>query len=399
MHKDTCWPALWPGFYVAHSYVQADSAQLRLLAHRTQLRCGSCLSRVNSVHEYTERKVRELPLAGRALTLQVQLQRVNCPHCGPCLQYVRWLDRFSRITRAMAQAVADCCARMPIKHVAQMFGLHWDTVRQIDKRRLQEVIGELPTPQPTRLVMDEFALHKGHRYATVILDADTRRVLYIAKERSRKAIRPFFQALGPEGCRRIEAVAMDMNTAFDLEVRHWCPKARIVYDLFHVVAKYGREVISRVRVDVANALRHDKPGRKVVKRAHWLLLRNADNLKDSEQVRLQEVLQANEALMTVYVLKQTLKSLWDAPDPWEWRRRWNQWLRHCKESAIACLQQFAHRLRKYWPGIVARVRWPMHTGQLEGINNRIKVIKRMAYGYRDTDYFFLKIKAAFPGNP
>ena len=399
MHQDTCWPTLWPGFYVADSYIQADTAQLRLLPDRAQLRCGSCLTRVNSVHEYTERKVRDLPLVGRILTLQVQLLRVNCPHCGPCLQHVRWLGRFSRITDAMAQTVASCCSRMPIKHVAQMFGLHWSTVRQIDKRHLQEVVRELPAPQPTRLVMDEFALHKGHRYATVILDADTRRVLYIAKDRSRKAIRPFFQALGPQGCRRIEAVAMDMNTAFDLEVRHWCPKARIVYDLFHVVAKYGREVISRVRVDAANALRHDKPGRKVVKQAHWLLLRNADNLKDSEQVRLQEVLQANEVLMTVYVLKQTLKSLWDAPDPWEWRRRWNQWLSHCKESAIVCLQQFAARLRKYWRGILARVRWPMHTGQLEGINNRIKVIKRMAYGYRDTDYFFLKIKAAFPGNP
>lgn len=209
MHKDTRWPTLWPGFYVADAYVQADTAQLRLLAHRTQLRCGSCLSRVNSVHEYTERKVRDLPLVGRALTLQVQLLRVNCPHCGPCLQYVRWLGRFSRITKAMTQAVADCCARMPTKHVAQMFGLHWATVRQIDKRRLQEVISELPAAQPIRLVMDEFALHKGHRYATVILDADTRRVLYIAKERIRKAIRPFFQALGPQGCRRIEAVAME----------------------------------------------------------------------------------------------------------------------------------------------------------------------------------------------
>ena len=287
---------------------------------------------------------------------------------------------------------------MPIKHVAQMFCLHWSTVQQLDKRSLAGLMSQLPQPQPTHLVMDEFALHKGHRYASVILDADTRRVLYIAKDRSREAIRPFFEALGEAGCRRIQAVAMDMNTAFDLEVRHWCPRARIVYDLFHVIAKYGREVISRVRVDTANALRNDKPARRVVKQAHWLLLRNADNLKDSEQVTLQEVLEANEALMTVYVLKQSLKSLWTAHDPWQWRRRWKQWLAHCAQSGIECLQLFANRLRKYWPGILARVRWPMHTGQLEGINNRIKVIKRMAYGYRDVEYFFLKIKAAFPGN-
>lgn len=376
MHKDTSWADLWPGFHVTHSHIRSDSALLCLKPDMKQLRCGKCLSRVDAVHERVQRTVRELPLVGRTLTLQVQLFRLDCPHCGRCVQHVRWLERLSRITQGLAQAVAQCCTRMPIQHVAELFGLHWSTVRELDKRRLQGLLCQLPPPDPKRLVMDEFALHKGHRYASVILDADTRRVLYIAKDRSRQAIRPFFHALGDQGCARIQAVAMDMNTAFDLEVQHWC-----------------------VRVDVANALRADKPARRVVKQAHWLLLRNADNLKDSEQVRLHEVLQANSALMTVYVLKQSLKSLWNAPSAWEWRRRWKQWHSHCQESGLACLQQFANRLRKYWRGIVARVRWPMHTGQLEGINNRIKVIKRMAYGYRDTDYFFLKIKAAFPGNP
>jgi hypothetical protein len=127
--------------------------------------------------------------------------------------------------------------------------------------------------------MDEFALFKGHRYASVVLDADTRRVLWIGEGRSRAAVRPFFKELGPEGCARIEAVAMDMNTAYDLEVRQHCPRARVIYDLFHVVAKYGREVIGRVRVDEANRLRHDKPARLVIKQARWLLLRNPENLK------------------------------------------------------------------------------------------------------------------------
>ena len=331
MHKNTGWLAgwlagwldLWPGFHVTDSRITHDSAWLRLEPlTKLPLRCGQCLGLVESVHERVTRNVRDLSLAGRTLTLQVQLLRVNCTSCGHCLQHVRWLDRFARMTRAMAQAVAQCCKRLPIKHVAQMFCLHWSTVQQLDKRSLAGLMSQLPQPQPTHLVMDEFALHKGHRYASVILDADTRRVLYIAKDRSREAIRPFFEALGEAGCRRIQAVAMDMNTAFDLEVRHWCPRARIVYDLFHVIAKYGREVISRVRVDAANALRNDKPARRVVKQAHWLLLRNADNLKDSEQVTLQEVLEANEALMTVYVLKQSLKSLWTAHDPWQWHRRW-----------------------------------------------------------------------------
>ena len=210
----------------------------------------------------------------------------------------------------------------------------------------------------------------------------------------------FRPSLGPEGCARIQAVAMDMNTAFDLEVRRHCKQARIIYDLFHVVAKYGREVIGRVRVDAANQLRHDQPARRVVKQAHWLLLRNPANLKTPAQhVRLHEVLAANQSLMTVYVMKEQMKALWTAPTAWVWRQTWTQWMAYAKQSQIPALMQFARRLKGYWRGIVSRVRWPMHTGQLEGINNKIKVIKRMAYGYRDSEYFFLKIKAAFPGNP
>lgn len=364
------------------------------------LSCSGCERPDLPVHEYCRRRIRDLPMLGRAVHLQVTLRRVACPDCGARMEAVSWLDRHARLTRRLADAASALCARMATTHVAALFGLHWSTVRTLDQRRLTAAVAALPEAAPRRLAMDEFALHKGHRYASVVLDADTRRVLWIGLGRSRAAIRPFFQALGPEGCARIEAVAMDMNTAFDLEVRRHCPNAHVVYDLFHVIAKYGREVISRVRMDAANELRHDKPARRVVKQAHWLLLRNRANLKtQAQQIRLDEVLAANQSLMTVYIMKEQLKSLWTAPTAWAWRTAWSQWMAHAKESRIPSLMHFAKCLRGYWRGILSRVRWAMHTGQLEGINNKIKVIKRMAYGYRDHDYFFLKIRAAFPGNP
>lgn len=395
-----CLP-FWEGFHVSDLQVGPDLVQITLAANPAQpLLCSDCQRAGLPVHEYCRRRVRDLPMLGKAVLLHITLRRVACPDCGSRMESVSWLDRHARLTRRLADTVSMMCARLPTAHVAELFGLHWSTVRTVDRRRLETAVAALPPPQPRRLVMDEFALYKGHRYASVVLDADTRRVLWIGQGRSRAAVRPFFEALGADGCARIEAVAMDMNTAFDLEVRRHCRQARVVYDLFHVVAKYGREVIGRVRVDTANQLRHDKPARRVVKRAHWLLLRNRANLKTpAQRVRLDEVLAANQSLMTVYVMKEQLKALWTAANAWEWRRAWTQWMSHARESRIAALMQFARRLRSYWRGIVSRVRWPMHTGQLEGINNKIKVIKRMAYGYRDSDYFFLKIKAAFPGNP
>lgn len=365
---------------------------------RASLTCGNCGQPCRKIHEHVRRRVRDLPILGYPVILDLVLYRLDCPGCGRCLQHVPWLDRHARLTQRLAQAAAECCTRLPVAHVAEMFGLHWSTVRRLDHQRLESKIAALPVAQPRRLIMDEFALFKGHRYASVILDADTRRILYVAQDRTRQAIRPFFEQLGTAGCARIEAVAMDMNTAFDLEVRAQCPRARVVYDLFHVIAKYGREVISRVRVDAANQLRNNRPARRIVKQAHWLLLRNPISLDHQEQVRLEEVLSANQSIMTTHIMKEGLRSLWTAPGAWEWRRRWKQWHGHAVESGIPALMHFAAVLKPYWRGILARVRWPMHTGQIEGINNRIKVIKRMAYGYRDIDYFFMKIKAAFPGN-
>jgi transposase len=171
-----------------------------------------------------------------------------------------------------------------------------------------------------------------------------------------------------------------------------------VFDLFHVVAKYGREVVDRVRIDEANRWRSHRGMRRMVKGSRWLLLRNAENVPtEGERIRLRELLAANRALFTVYVLKDDLKTLWRYRHVGYAKRFWQQWYSRAIRSRIAPLCVFARRLKVYLPGILAHCQWPLGTSLIEGINNRIKVIKRMAYGFRDEPYFFLKIRAAFPG--
>lgn len=359
--------------------------------------CSGCGQRGSAIHDRTLRRIRDLPVFGDPVELQVPRLRLACPACGPRLERLDWLDAHARVTRRLADSVARLCTVTSVRHAARWHAIDWKTAKALDFRALEQRLGPVDLDGVRRLAMDEFAIQKGHRYATVVVDVERKRVLWVGRGRSRAEIRPFFERLGPERCAQIQAVAMDMNTAYDLEVRQHCPNAKVVYDLFHVVAKYGRDVISRVRVDAANQLRHDQPARRVVKRAHWLLLRNPAHLAEHEAIRLSDVLAANQSLMTAYVMKEQLKALWNAPTAWVWRRAWKQWLRHARESAIPALMHFAKCLRPYWRGILSRVRWPMHTGLLEGINNRIKVIKRIAYGFRDDAYFFLKIRAAFPG--
>ena len=143
---------------------------------------------------------------------------------------------------------------------------------------------------------------------------------------------------------------------------------------------------------------HEKD-HKVIKTARWLLLKNSENVKGNELLRLKELLEANRNLLTVYLLKDDLKQLWRFGRSEEAVVFWEQWHQRAMESGIKPLMIFARRLSGYLHGIINHCRWPLHTGLLEGINNKIKVIKRMAYGFRDHEYFFLKIRAAFPGIP
>lgn len=391
----------WVGYRVSGWRHEVRAAHrwlvLDLVPDTSERICSGCNRSVTAIHDRTLRRIRDLPVFEDPVELCMLRQRLACPRCGPRLEHLDWLEPHSRVTRRLAQSVTRFCAVASVRHAARWHGLDWKTAKAIDFRELERTLGPIDLAGVRLLAMDEFAIQKGHRYATVVVDPERKKVLWIGRGRSRAQVRPFFELLGPERCAQIKAVAMDMNTAYDLEVRMHCPNAEVVYDLFHVVAKYGREVIDRVRVDEANRLRADKPARRVVKTSRWLLLRNRENVPADNAVQLDELLAANRALLTVYLLKDDLKQLWLYRRGGWALRAWKRWKHRAMRSGLQPLRHFARCLEPYLPGILAHCRWPLGTNLVEGINNKIKVIKRVAYGFRDDAYFFLKIRAAFPG--
>lgn len=405
MAQDECIARLggWEGYDYVESWEEQRGKQrwcvIRLEASPRLVRvCSGCDGQVRSIHDSEERRVRDLPIFEVPVELLLPRLRLACEACGPKLEKLGWLEPYARVTSRLAASVARLCKVMSLRHVARYYGLAWTTVKLIDWRHLERELGPVDLSQVRVIAMDEFAIQKGHRYATVVVEPSRKRVLWVGRGRGQEDVRPFFELLGKEGCARLEAVALDMHAAYELELRRHCPNAQIVYDLFHVIAKYGREVIDRVRVDEANRLRHDRPARRLVKGARWLLLRNRENVRaEGDQVRLKELLAANRALFTVYVLRDDLKALWSYRHIGYAERFWQQWYRRAVRSRIEPLKAFAVRLKPYLRGILAHCRWPLGTNLVEGINNTIKVIKRMAYGYRDDAYFFLRIRAAFPG--
>jgi transposase len=392
----------WEGYHlgtVGHPAGTPGIVWIELLPDADRvLICSGCGGVARGVHDTTERWVRDLPMFDAQTHLLVRRCRVRCPTCGPKLEALPWLAPHARVTTRLAESVARLCQVLPIKHVAAYFDLGWDAVKAIDKAYLQRTLGQLDLDGLEQIAMDEVAIRKGHTYATVVVEPRTRRVLWVGHGRGREDVRKFYELIGPGRRAQLKAIAMDMNPGYVEEAKAQCPQARIVFDLFHVVAKYGHEVVDRVRVDAANAVKHDKPARKLIKGSRWLLLRNAANIhKPEDRVKLSELLAANKPLMKAYVLKDDLKRLWEYRHVGYATRAWRSWFGRAMASAVEPIRRFARKLKEHLPGILSHCRYPLNTSVLEGINNKIKVIKRMAYGYRDDAYFFLKIRQAFPG--
>ena len=173
----------------------------------------------------------------------------------------------------------------------------------------------------------------------------------------------------------------------------------IVYDLFHVLANYGRKVIDRVRVDAANQLKGCPTLRKVVKGSRYLLYKRPEDLSENEHTKLADLAKLNAPLLKCYLMGDELRHLWGLGTRPQALALVLDWIYRAAHSRIKPLVAFARNLRNYIDGIVNSSEYLINTSVLEGVNNRIKQIKRRAYGFHDDHYFYLKVKAAFPGLP
>jgi transposase len=358
--------------------------------------CSVCGENSGRVHMHGTRKVRDLNLAHARVDLVVPNRKLRCANCRTIrTEGHSFLGPYRRHTLRLERAVADLCRHLPIKQVAEHFDLSWHAVKEIDKRRLEREVGTPCYDGLRLLAVDEVAVHKGHTYLTTVLDLETGRIVWVGKGRTEATLAGFFEELTPEQRNSIKAVASDMAAGFRNAVEKACPHAALVYDLFHVVAKYSREVVDVVRTEESK--KQNEAGRKLIKGSRYLLLKNAPNLLRSQRKPLRELLAANKNLNTVYVLKDQLKRIWEYKRPAWARKALDQWCALAHASGNPALATFARNLCRHEKGIVNHCRYPIHTGRLEGINNKIKVIKRQAYGFRDDAYFILKIKGAFPG--
>ena len=340
------------------------------------------------------REVRDLSFGEWELYLLYFQVRVNCPDCGIVNEDLDWCERYQRYTRRFSQYVASLCQVLSLSAAARHFGLDWKTVKRMDKEYLNERLNPPDFKKLKVLAVDEIAIKKGHKYATIIIDFEQRRVVWAVKGRSEENFAEFFKLIGPRKCAKIEAFAMDMWKPYINATKKYCKNAEIVFDKFHLVAKMGRAIDKVRNQELKNASETDK---EIIKGTKYLLLKNKNNLDKDQKSSLKELLVLNKRLSTMYILKDDLKQLWHYTYPKAAENFFNGWYRRAIYSKIEPLKEFARTLKRHWQEIVAHCRYSINTSVLEGMNNKAKVIKRVAYGYHDIDYFFLKLRAAFPG--
>jgi len=362
---------------------------------RYRPQCHVCGGSPATIHTHTRRMVRDLDVAQTQIWLHVDYRKVWCDQCGGVrVEHLSFCDTGKRVTHRLARYIHELCKRLTIKDVAERFELHPTTVKEIDKSFLEKDFAQTDYSDLRVLAIDEIAVKKGHTYMTVILEWFTGRVVWMGPGRDQDALDAFFAGMTEEQKAHIQAVAMDMWEAYVNRVKHHCPQAKIVFDFFHLVQGFSK-VIDKIRRDEYR--RANEQDREVIKGSRYLLLKNAENLTKTQKPHLEQLLALNATLNTVYVLKDQLKQVYYTSDRDKAKAILDDWCHMAETVKHPDMKTFINRLRFFEDGILNHADYPIDTRRLEGVNNKIKVIKRKAYGYHDTDYFVLKVKQAFPG--
>ena len=389
---------LYHGFGIRgyeHVRTEYEGGKVVFTVHQAteDLRCAACGSRHVIRRGFQPRRFRCLPIGSRRVQVMLDVPRVGCIDCGAVRQVsVRFADERRSYTKAFERYVLELSRHMSILDVARHVQVGWDIVKDIQKRSLGKRFKNIRLKHLRQIAIDEIAIGRGHRYLTVVLDLVSGAVVFVGDGKGAEALNPFWDRLKRTRA-RIEAVATDMSPAYISAVLTNLPKAVLVFDHFHVIKLYN-EKLSDLRRDLYREAT-EKLHKDVLKGTRWLLLKNPENLDGTrdESKRLQEALMLNQPLATAYYMKEDLRQVWEQPDKQAAQRVLDGWIRRAESSGIRMLKKFAHTLAAHRNQILNFYDYRISTGPLEGTNTKIRVMQRQAYGFRDTEFFKLKIYA------
>ncbi|MFH1063584.1 MAG: ISL3 family transposase [Candidatus Woesearchaeota archaeon] len=349
-------------------------------------KCPVCGKRCRHIHKKRKRRIRDLDLACSKTYVWFAYFDIVCS-CGyDGVEELDFVESYSRYTKRFEEKVVVLCKFMCIKDVANEMRIGWETVKNIDKRNAMKYVANLENIVPKRIGVDEIAYEKGHKYLTVVRDVDLGKVIWVGKGRKKETLDSFFKELGIEKSWNIHVAVCDMWDPYIASIKA-NTNAAIVFDKFHI-AKVINEAVDKIRKkEFAKA---DEEERKKMKKKRFMILSRQKNLKSEKTEELNQLLEQNSTLYTAYVLKEQVLDIFD-DEKIIAKRRLNTWLKNIFSTGIDQLQEVAKRICNYLYGIYNYFDYKITNAQSEGFNNKINIIKRRAYGFKDLEYFKLKI--------
>lgn len=363
----------------------------RVRHNHKRLRCPECNSRRVVRRGCVEREFRSVPIGGKPVVIRLGVQRVLCLQCGVLRQvHLGFAEARRCYTRSFERYVLALSQRMTILDVSRHLGVSWDIVKEIQKRYLTRRFSRPRLKDVRYLAIDEIAIRKGHKYLTVVLDMESGAVVFVGDGKGAESLLPFWRRLRRSRA-QVKAVAVDLSPAYTSAILAHLPEAVIVYDHFHVI-KLFNDALSNLRREIQRQAQ-TKEGKQAVKGIRWLLLKRSENLDETknERQRLETALELNAPLAAGYYLKEDLGQLWKQPNKGIANRFLDGWIERALAANIPLITTFTRTLKRHRQGILAYYDYRITTGPLEGVNNKIKTLKRQAYGYRDIAFFKLRI--------
>ena len=381
------------GYQHVHTKYHHGAIHFRVRQEVFALCCPECGSYQVKRRGRVMRRFRTLPIGDKPVWIELLVQRVFCLFCGVLRQVkINFASCRRSYTRAFARYALGLSRHMTIQDVARHLGVSWDLIKEIQKQHLLRRFARPKLHQLKQIAIDEISIGKGHRYLTVVLDLKSGAVVFVGEGKGSEALEPFWARLKRQQV-RLEAVATDMSPAYISAVLTHVPEATLVFDRFHVIKLYN-DGLSELRRKLYHEAT-DLMQKQAIKGTRWLLLKNPENLSQDRQEaeRLQEALRLNQPLALAYYLKEDLRQFWEQPSKTTAAAFLEDWLARAQTAGIPFLLRFSKTLALHRHGLLAYYDYPISTGPLEGTNNKIKTMQRQAYGFRDQEFFKLKILA------
>ncbi len=346
--------------------------------------CSGCNQARPGYDSLSPRRFEHIPIWGFLVFLVYALRRVDCPECGVKVEVVPWARGKNQLTESYSWFLANWAKRMSWKEVGECFRTTWYHVFNSVKMAVEWGRERMDLSNISAIGVDEVLWHRGHKYLTVVyqIDHHCKRLLWIGKDRKAETFQKFFEWFEEERIKKLKFICSDMWKAYMNVIAINAGSALHILDRFHIMAHISK-AINKVRNQEVKKLKNDGE-QPILKKCKWIFLKRPENLTESQEQKLAELLKQNLKTVKSYLLKEDFQRLWDYVSPYWAGKFIDRWTRKVMYSRIGPMKDIAKMIRKHKPLILNwfKAKKTLSSGAVEGLNNKLKLTFRKAYGFR-----------------